>query len=181
MFILCTFRPADPGVEVLVARLPASDDDTQPPTVVGWVLTQITRETANYLLDCAAVLKLGNSDIRNVAVTLPAALPLELHKDHVAISDLWTAVRDASHDNPQHRLALLPNCTKTLQELTGEPAWHDLRDQTDLALDQSGVWLQIYDPEISLSFISCLWPWSLIGMLAGQTQATQSGDAQEQA
>ena len=179
MHILCTFRPADPGVEVLVARLPPADD-MPPPVIVGWLLTQITPATANFLFDCAAALKLGNSEIRNVAVKLPHDVPLEMHVDHTALSDLWTATRDMSAAPQQHRLALLPNCLKTLADLTGEPSWHDLRDQVDVSMDANGVWLQIYDPELSLSFISCQWPWALIGTLAGRSQEPLAGTVQEQ-
>ena len=175
MYILCTFRPADPGVEVLVARLPAEADES-PPNVVGWLLTQLSPQTANYLLDCQRVLKLGNEEIRNVAVKLPQKMSLEMHTDHAALSDLWTATRELSTSNSNdHRLALLPSCEKTLAELTETPSLSDLRDQADIALDSSGAWLQIYDPALSLTFISCLWPWSLISTLAGQTGSPQTG------
>lgn len=179
MHILCTFRPADPGVEVLVARLPETPDQP-PPVVMGWLLVQITPATANFLLDLRSLLNLGDPTVRNVAVKLPADVSLELHAEHTAMSDLWTATRDRNAEQPRHRLALLPQCLKTLQELTGEPSWHDLRDQTEFSLDAAGVWLQIYDPELSLTFISCQWPWELIGTWAGRSQEAAAGDPQEQ-
>lgn len=180
MHILCTFRPADPGVEVLVARLPETPDQP-PPVVMGWLLVEITPATANYLFDLWALLNQGDmSAIHNVAVKLPADVALELHAEHTELSDLWTATRDRSNEHPRHRLALLPQCLKTMKELTGTESWHDLRDQTEFSLDATGVWLQIYDPELSLTFISCQWPWDLIGTLAGRSQERPAVAQQEQ-
>jgi hypothetical protein len=165
MFVLCTYRPCDPGVEIERTR------EDRPP-LTGWMVMEFTQAQVNYMLDSLAwyntlieqrnsVLNvaIAHSDPNPAIVTEPTgAITLYMPSEDMAI--FWQRSRGQQTDRVA-TFADPPNLPTSVEVREVEGV------QVDVILDRQGIWLQLFLPDIQICVETPIMPASTFEPFSG--------------
>lgn len=157
MKLLSAFRPVDPGVDV------TGDDDGNQPKRTGWLLLDLSREYANALLDVLTQYrdwKLAQQQLTNVAINMPDTGMLTLYEPGGDLSELWHAGRIG-----ESRLARVPDVADPETIGTVRPPLNGM--QVDVAVDDRGIWFQIFLPDVQFTVETAILTPELLEQAAG--------------